>query len=86
MYSDIIKKRKKMNNTGELKIIKIADFVTKNRITRQFVYNYIDKGKIKILELPIYVSYQGQLIRTGTEKFIDLENSEYKGRGISSEE
>jgi len=84
MYSDIIKTRKKMSTTSELKIIKIADFAKKHRITTAFIYAYIDKGKIKTLELPIYVSYQGQLIQIGKERFIDLDNSEYKGRGFSS--
>lgn len=80
MLSEIIreKKQKKMESQVGEKIIRIADFCKKKNVSQSFVYKYIRKEKIRVIDLPVYVSFQGQLIKIGTERFIDLVNSEYK--------
>lgn len=48
----------------------IADYCQKRGVTRQFVYEYIKKGKFEVLELPVFAEYGGERIGVGVQKFI----------------
>ena len=50
----------------------IKDYCTHRGVSRQFVYEYIKKGKFELLELPIFVNFDGSQIEVGKQKFLKV--------------
>jgi hypothetical protein len=56
-------------------LITIADYCEKRNVSKQFVYEYIKKGKLKVLELPTFVELHGERVTLGMQKMLDVPES-----------
>ena len=61
---------KVMPKTPQETVVSIKDYCDARKISRQYVYQEIKKGKFKTIELPIYVEYMGKKIEVGNQKFL----------------
>ena len=50
----------------------VKDYCTQRGVSRQFVYEYIKKGKFELLDLPIFVELEGIQIAVGKKKFLKV--------------
>ncbi len=50
----------------------VKDYCTLRGVSRQFVYEYIRKGKFQMLELPTYVEFGGEKVEVGKQKFLQV--------------
>lgn len=50
----------------------VATYCTERQVTRQFVYRYIREGKFKTIELPTFTRHNGQEIKVGVQKFLEV--------------
>ena len=50
----------------------VANYCTERQVTRQFVYRYIREGKFKTIELPTFTRHNGQEIKVGVQKFLEI--------------
>lgn len=50
----------------------VKDYCTHRGVSRQFVYEYIKKGKFEMLELPVFVELEGIKIGVGKQKFLKV--------------
>jgi hypothetical protein len=53
-----------------MQLVTIKDYCAQKEVSRQFVYEYIRKGKFEVLELPIFVNFEGHVLEVGTQKFL----------------
>jgi hypothetical protein len=53
-----------------MQLVTIKDYCAQKDVSRQFVYEYIRKGKFEVLELPIFVNFEGHVLEVGTQKFL----------------
>lgn len=53
-----------------MEFLTVAEYAKKRSVSRQFIYEYIKKGKFELVELPIFVEYKGKKYRQGTKKFL----------------
>jgi hypothetical protein len=53
-------------------ITTISDYCKKRNVTRQFVYEYIKKGKFKQFEMPTFVEINGDKIQIGMQKILEV--------------
>lgn len=50
----------------------VKDYCTQRGVSRQFVYEYIKKGKFELLTLPIFTEFNGERVSVGNQKFIKV--------------
>ena len=50
----------------------VKDYCTQRGVSRQFVYEYIKKGKFELLTLPIFTEFNGKRVSVGNQKFIKV--------------
>ena len=53
-------------------ITTIPDYCKKRNVTRQFVYEYIRKGKFKHFEMPTFIELNGDKILIGMQKVLEV--------------
>jgi hypothetical protein len=53
-------------------ITTIADYAKNRGVTRQFIYEYVQKGKFRHFELPIFIELDGKRIEVGSKKFLEV--------------
>ena len=53
-----------------MQLITVKDYCAQKDVSRQFVYEYIKKGKFEVVELPIFVRFQGHELEVGKQKFL----------------
>lgn len=53
-------------------ITTIPDYCKKRHVTRQFVYEYIKKGKFKHFAMPTFVEINGDKIEIGMQKILEV--------------
>jgi hypothetical protein len=53
-------------------ITTIPDYCKKRNVTRQFVYEYIRKGKFKHFEMPTFIEINGDKIQIGMQKVLEV--------------
>lgn len=58
----------KLENT----VISIKDYCDKRKVSRQYVYQEIKKGKFKTVDLPVFTEYQGKKIEVGQQRFLSF--------------
>lgn len=51
-------------------VISVKDYCEKRKVSRQYVYQEIKKGKFKTIDLPVFVEYLGKKIKVGEQKFL----------------
>jgi hypothetical protein len=51
-------------------LVTIKDYCSQRTVSRQFVYEYIRKGKFEVVELPLFVRFEGKEIEVGKQKFL----------------
>lgn len=56
-------------------LMTIADYCEKRNVSKQFVYEYIRKGKLKTLELPTFVELNGERVTLGMQKMLEVPES-----------
>lgn len=49
-------------------ILTLKEYAKKNNYTRQYVYQI--KDRLGVIDLPIFVEYEGKKIQIGTQKFV----------------
>ena len=50
----------------------VKEYCTERGVSRQFVYEYINKGKFEVLNLPVFIEYDGVRQSIGTKKFLKV--------------
>ena len=50
----------------------VKEYCAERGVSRQFVYEYINKGKFEVLNLPVFVEYDGVRQALGTKKFLKV--------------
>ena len=55
-------------------ITTVSKYCKKRQVSRQFVYEYIRKGKFELEGLPIFVEINGQKINIGNQKLLKVPN------------
>jgi hypothetical protein len=50
----------------------VKDYCIDRGVSRQFVYEYIRKGKFEKIELPIFVEFEGHKVAVGKQKFLKV--------------
>jgi hypothetical protein len=50
----------------------VKDYCTQRGVSRQFVYEYIRKGKFELLTLPVFTEFNGERVSVGKQKFINV--------------
>lgn len=50
----------------------IKNYCSQRGVSKQFVYEYIKKGKFQMLELPYFVELDGEKFEVGTQKFLKV--------------
>lgn len=58
-----------------MELLTIGEYSKKRKVSRQFIYEYIRKGKFEVVELPLFVEYNGIKINKGTKKFLLVQDS-----------
>ena len=53
-----------------MQLITVKDYCAQKDVSRQFVYEYIKKGKFEVVELPVFVRFQGHELEVGKQKFL----------------
>jgi hypothetical protein len=53
-------------------LITIADYCAQRNVSKQFVYEYIKKGKLTVLELPTFIEFKGEKVQLGMQKMLDV--------------
>ena len=53
-------------------IVTVKDYCDARKVTRQYVYQEIKRGKFKTIDLPIFAEYQGKRIEVGKQKFLSF--------------
>jgi hypothetical protein len=53
-------------------LITIPDYCQQRNVSKQFVYEYIRKGKFTVLELPTFVELHGERVTLGMQKMLDV--------------
>lgn len=53
-------------------LITIADYCAQRNVSKQFVYEYIKKGKLTILELPTFIEFKGEKVQLGMQKMLEV--------------
>jgi hypothetical protein len=51
-------------------LMTIKQYCEARNVTKQFVGEYIKKGKIPSVELPVFAEYEGERIQVGSQKFV----------------
>ncbi len=69
---DAIKKRLVEIKEFEDTVIGIKDYCNARKVSRQYVYQEIKKGKFKTVELPVFTEYNGKKINVGIQKFLSF--------------
>lgn len=64
-------------NVMEKELLTVTEYCQKRKVSKQFVYEYIRKGKLFLLELPIFVEYEGKKHEVGTKKFVKPEENKF---------
>jgi hypothetical protein len=57
---------------ARMMITTIPDYCKKRNVTRQFVYEYIRKGKFKHFDMPTFVEINGNKIQIGMQKVLEV--------------
>ena len=52
-------------------MVTVAEYCKLRGVTRQFVSEYIKKGKIQAVELPLFAEYQGKRLSAGRQIFVE---------------
>ena len=52
------------------KLQTVTEYCKDKNVSKQFVYEYIKKGKFELIELPLFVEFEGERIEVGTKKFL----------------
>ena len=55
-------------------LITVKDYCETRGVSRQFVYDYIRKGKFKTVELPLFIRYNGVEQYVEAQKFIEVDD------------
>ncbi len=50
----------------------VKDYCNQQNVSRQFVNDYVKKGKFQVLELPTFVELDGEKIEIGKQKFLKI--------------
>jgi hypothetical protein len=53
-------------------LITIADYCAQRNVSKQFVYEYIKKGKLTVLELPTFIEFKGEKVHLGMQKMLEV--------------
>jgi hypothetical protein len=53
-------------------LITIADYCAQRNISKQFIYEYIKKGKLTVLELPTFIEFKGEKVQLGMQKMLEV--------------
>jgi hypothetical protein len=53
-------------------LMTISDYCAQRNVSKQFVYEYIRKGKLTVLELPTFVELNGERVTLGMQKMLDV--------------
>jgi hypothetical protein len=53
-------------------LITIADYCAQRNVSKQFVYEYIKKGKLTVLELPTFIEFKGEKVQLGMQKMLEV--------------
>lgn len=53
-------------------LITIADYCAQRNVSKQFVYEYIRKGKLTVLDLPTFIEFKGEKVHLGMQKMLDV--------------
>ena len=61
-----------IKNKAKMMLTTVKDYCTRRGVSRQFVYQYIKKGKFELIELPIYTDYEGIKVSVGIQKFLKV--------------
>jgi predicted DNA-binding protein YlxM (UPF0122 family) len=56
----------------EVQLITVTEYAKQRQVSKQFVYEYIKKGKLELIELPLFVEYEGAKQMVGTKKFVTI--------------
>ena len=56
-------------------LITIQDYCQQRNVSKQFVYEYIKKGKLTVLELPTFVEMDGEKVHLGMQKVLDVRDN-----------
>ncbi len=52
-------------------LMTIKAYCEERKVSRQYVHEYITKGRLKAVELPVFAEYGGQRIEVGRQKFVE---------------
>lgn len=52
------------------KLQTVTEYCKEKNVSKQFVYEYIRKGKFELIELPLFVELNGEKIQVGSKKFL----------------
>ncbi len=55
-------------------ITTIPNYCKERGVTRQFVYEYIKRGKFKHFEMPVFIELNGDKIELGMQKVLEVPN------------
>jgi hypothetical protein len=53
-------------------LITISDYCAQRNVSKQFVYEYIKKGKLTVLELPTFIEFKGEKVQLGMQKMLEV--------------
>lgn len=53
-----------------MELVTIKNYCAQKEVSRQFVYEYIKKGRFEVVELPTFVRFNGVEIECGKQKFL----------------
>ena len=53
-------------------ITTVSEYCQKRGVSRQFIYEYVRKGKFELVELPIFVELDGQKFNIGNQKLLKV--------------
>ena len=66
-------------------ITTVANYCKTRGVSRQFVYQYIKKGKFKLIEVPKFIKINEEMIEMGTEKVLDVPDSHLSTSALTSD-
>lgn len=50
----------------------VQDYAAQRGVSKQFVYEYIKKGKLELIEVPLFFEYEGVRHEAGTKKMLKI--------------
>jgi hypothetical protein len=52
--------------------ITVQDYAAQRGVSKQFVYEYIKKGKLELVEVPLFFEYEGKRHEAGSKKMLKI--------------